>query len=169
MSCFHTRYNLKRGTVVIFLLRLPHREWFSNLPDFNFFFGTGNAHNISVVVVARSGAAYGQRRSRQHIFQCFPLLEQLPLLLQHLLLIRSTYVALRHTATHRNTLQHTAAHCSTLQHTATHFSTLWHTATHCSTLQHSATHCGTLRHTAARCNTLQHIATHCSTLPSCDS
>jgi len=132
-------------------------------PRFYFFFGTGNAHNISVVVIACSGAAHGQRRPHQHIFQCFPLLEQLSLLLQHLLLICSTYVALQHTATHRNTVQHTAAHCSSLQHTATHFSTLRHTATHCSTLQHAATHCGTLRHTAARCNTLQHIATHCST------
>jgi len=39
----------------------------------------------------------------------------------------------------KDTLQHTATHCNTLQNTA-----LKHTATHYNTLQHTATHCNTL-------------------------
>jgi len=69
-------------------------------------------------------------------------------------------------------LKHIATHCNTLQHSVTHYNTLQHTVTHCrrwpcytperdrntvqNKLQHTASHCNTLQHTATQCNTLQH-------------
>jgi len=95
--------------------------------------------------------------------------------------------ALKHTATHCNTLQHITVHGTTLHHKCTNTlkhtraqrwwgcrrqsNTLQHIATHCNTLQHTATHCTALvgmqaavKHTATHCDTLQHTATHCTAL-----
>jgi len=73
--------------------------------------------------------------------------------------------ALRHAATHCNTLQRTATRCNTERLWVRDYevrrmgNALDHAATHCNTLQHTATHCNTLQHTATHCNTLQHTAT----------
>jgi len=90
-------------------------------------------------------------------------------------------------------IKHTATHCNTLQHTATHTlrlggeTTREYTAIYCNVLQHcnkvlyTATHCNTLQHTATFCNTrpetgrqriahalFQHLKKHCKTLQQCN-
>jgi len=69
-------------------------------------------------------------------------------------LLHAMSTALRHTATHRNTLQHrqhTATSC-----TAPVMSTV--VSSECTTLRHTTPHCNTLQHTATRCNTFQHTS-----------